>query len=79
MVKKWHVGCGGRVLNKEPLNVTYFATAGECQKCNEYPLSEEDLIFEISTEKVEIFTGKKELKTWKWEIIYKSELKEKLE
>lgn len=75
---KWHKDCGGKVVYQKPIEKGVgFEQAGECQKCLEYPLLEEEIIFEIDKDHVERFYGEKATQGWK--IVNKGILKEKLE
>ena len=44
--RKTHKDCGGTVVYREPHAPTHFAYAGYCLKCEAFPISEEDIIFE---------------------------------
>jgi hypothetical protein len=43
---KFHRNCGGIVVYREPDAPTHFAYAGYCLKCEAFPISDEDIIFE---------------------------------
>jgi len=78
MVNKWHKGCGGVVMYQKPLEKgVSFEEAGFCKKCEEFPISQEDIIFEIDEGKVERFYDNKEIKSWK--IVLKEDIPEVLE
>lgn len=72
---KWHKVCGGKVVYREGTSQDHFEFAGMCLKCNEYPIIEEDIIFEIDKDNVERFYNEFD----KWNIVSKQEICEKLE
>jgi len=44
--QKFHKGCGGKVVYREPNSPTYYSYAGYCLRCEAFPIPEEDIIFE---------------------------------
>ena len=50
-MKMWHKNCGGKVKYQKPLYDTNFEQAGFCLTCEQFPIAEEDIIFEQEIEK----------------------------
>lgn len=76
MVNKWHRNCGGVVMYQKPMEKDVgFEQAGKCVKCRAFPITEENIIFEIDEKKVEIMSEKER----RWITVFKHHLKEKLE
>ena len=73
IAKKWHKNCGGVVKYQKPMSDAHFGQAGFCIKCESFPLTQEEIIFEIDDQKVERFFDNKE-----WRIVNKNQIKEKL-
>jgi hypothetical protein len=44
--QKIHKNCGGKVVYREPDSPTYYSYAGYCLRCEQFPISEEDIVFE---------------------------------
>lgn len=77
MTKKWHKNCGGIVKYQKPMFDTSFEQAGFCIKCESFPLTQEEIIFEVDDQKVERFYDNKETPSWR--IVNKNQLKETIE
>jgi len=75
MGKKWHVNCGGIVKYQKPMFNAHFGQAGFCTKCETFPLLQEEIMFEIDDQNIELFDDNKNSG---WKIINKNQLEEKL-
>jgi len=73
---KWHKNCGGKVVYQKPIERGVgFEQAGLCLKCDEFPILQEDIIFEIDDNSVErLYEEFKE-----WRIIKKEDISESLD
>ena len=72
---KWHKNCGGKVVYQKPIEKGVgFEQAGLCLKCDEFPILQEDIIFEIDDNRVErLYEESKE-----WRIVQKEDIPENL-
>ena len=77
MGNKWHKNCGGVVMYQKPLEKgVSFEEAGFCKKCKEFPIVEENIIFDVGApEGVERFYENDQ----KWKIVLKEDIPEVLE
>ena len=74
-MNKWHKDCGGKIVNQMPLQEGVgFKKAGYCLKCDDFPIVEEDIIFEVGDGKYERL-----MKDNSWKVMTIDELPEKLE
>jgi len=73
---KWHKNCGGKVVYQKPIEEGVgFEQAGLCLKCDAFPITEENIIFELNEKEVERFYEDTKL----WWRIKKEELSENLD
>lgn len=59
MSKKWHKNCGGVVRYQRILDRSaHSSRAGFCLKCKDFPITEEDIMFELEDGLIEHCNGK---------------------